>query len=281
MDTIAAMYALVTSPLWMGAVTTWIVVWLAFEGAWYLRRTEKPDPRETATSLVSFAVVGVAQVGLSLLFVPLLAYVWPYRFFTMPMDQVWPWLVAWVVTDFVYYWIHRMLHATRLGWSFHAPHHSIRQITLLDSLRTSWAEQPVGVFAYGIPLVLLGIPPHIAGLYYVLVALYQLVVHTEIDWTLGPLDAVIYTPAAHRSHHATDRVESDNNLGGFFLVFDRLFGTHTPVDRHYRPPEYGVPGESQPETLGAILFGEMGQFWRDVARVPGLWGKLRFAFTRP
>lgn len=281
METVEAMTWLVTSPWWAGGIALWVVCWVGLEGLWYWRGGRSVDVGETATSLASFAVVGVAQVGLSLLFVPLLAFVWPHRLFTMPMDQVWPWLVAWVVTDFVYYWIHRMLHVTRLGWGFHAPHHSIRQITLLDSLRTSWAEQPVGVFAYGIPLVLLGIPPHIAGVFYVFVALYQMVVHTEFDWTLGPLDRVIYTPAAHRSHHATTRPESDRNLGGFFLVFDRLFGTYTPVDRHYRPPAYGLPAETQPEGLSAILFGELLAFARGIREVPGVWPKVRWAFSRP
>src|SRR5262249_1037836 len=154
--------------------------------------------------------------------IPLLWRLWPHRLWTLPMRAVWPWLLAWTVTDFVYYWIHRALHATRIGWSFHAPHHSTRPLTLLDSLRASWGEQPVRVFAYRIPLVLLGVPPPIAGGFYIFVAAFQFIVHTEMNWGLGSLNGIIYTPAAHRSHHSTNRAEADRNYGGFLLIWDRL-----------------------------------------------------------
>jgi sterol desaturase/sphingolipid hydroxylase (fatty acid hydroxylase superfamily) len=225
-------------------------------------------------------VVGVAQVAASGLLIPLLWLVWPYRLQTLDMNSPWPWLLAWTLTDFVYYWIHRLLHATRVGWALHAPHHSIRQLSLLDSLRTSWGEQPVGVIAYGVPLVLLGVPPWIAGGFYLFVALYQFAVHTEMDWSLGPLDAAIYTPAAHRSHHATTWAECDRNYGGFFLLFDRIFGTWTPTTRHDRPPRYGVPGP-QPQGLRAVLFGEMERLWARLRETRGVGPRLRLLLGRP
>ncbi len=268
------------SPEILAGIAAWVLAHLAVEGAWYWRTQRPYDVAEARRSLAAFAVVGVAQVALSGLLLPVLWWVWPHRLQTLAMDTWWHWGLAWVVTDFVYYWIHRGLHATRVGWALHAPHHSIRQVSLLDSLRTSWGEQPVGVIAYGVPLVLLGVPPWIAGGFYLFVALYQFAVHTEIDWTLGPLDALIYTPAAHRSHHATTWEQADRNYGGFFLLFDRLFATWTPTTRHDRPPEYGLPGP-QALSLGDAVFGEMRRLARRLAARRGALQRLRYLLGRP
>jgi sterol desaturase/sphingolipid hydroxylase (fatty acid hydroxylase superfamily) len=215
----------------------------------------------------------------SLALLPLLYAVWPHRFFTLSMESPWHWIGAWVLTDFAYYWIHRGLHVTRLGWAFHAPHHSTRQISLLDSLRASWGEQPVGIVVYGVPLVLLGVPPYIAGIFYFFVALYQFCVHTEMSWSLGPLDGIVYTPAAHRRHHARERGDADRNYGGFFVIFDRLFGTWRPTEPTYRPEAYGLP-DWEPEGVREVAFGELGRLAKGLRATRGLVAKLRYVLTR-
>ncbi len=271
---------LLSAPAVIAGIGLWLFGWLLLEFIWYRRTKRRYDVDEAKRSLTAFAVVGIAQIAVSALLVPVLGWVWPYRLQTLAMDSVWHWAMAWLITDFVYYWIHRGLHVTGVGWSLHAPHHSIVQLSLLDSLRTSWGEQPVGVFAYGIPLVLLGVPPWIAGGFYLFVALYQFAVHTEINWTLGPLDAVIYTPAAHRSHHSTLRSEADRNYGGFFLVFDRIFGTWTPTTSSYRPDAYGLPSAHQASSLFDAVFGEMAEFARGLKQQRGLQAWVRFILTR-
>lgn len=270
---------IVATPALLAGVALWVVGWLAIELVWYRRGGRRYSVDEARTSLATFAIVSVAQVAVSLALLPILFAVWPHRIWTLSMAEPWHWLGAWVITDFAYYWIHRMLHATRIGWAFHAPHHSAKQLSLLDSLRTSWGEQPVGILAYGVPLVLLGVPPYIAGIFYFFVALYQFCVHTEIDWTLGPLDGLVYTPAAHRVHHSRDRAEADRNYGGFLVIFDRLFGTWIPTERRDRPAEYGLP-DWEPEGVRQVAFGPMIRFWRGLRETEGLAAKLRYALTR-
>ena len=109
---------------------------------------------------------------------------------------------------------------------------------------------------YGIPLVLLGVPPYVAALFYGFVSLYQFIVHTEMGWSLGALDGIVYTPAAHRSHHSCERTEADANYGGFFVVFDRLFGTFTPTRPNDRPAVYGLP-DRRASDLADVAFGEL------------------------
>ena len=270
---------LASSPALLVGIGAWVVGWLVIEGLWY-RRTNRPYAVvEARRSLLTFALVSTAQVAVSLALMPLLFAVWPHRLWTLSMLSPWHWIGAWVLTDFAYYWIHRGLHATRIGWALHAPHHSIRQLSLLDSVRTSWGEQPVGIVVYGVPLVLLGVPPYIAGIFYFFVALFQFCVHTEMSWSLGPLDGVVYSPAPHRSHHARERSEADRNYGGFFVLFDRLFGTWNAVPRTYVPEAYGLP-DWEPESVREIAFGEILRFVRGLRETPGLWPKIRYALTR-
>ena len=268
------------SPARVLGCLAWLLGWLALEARWY-RRTRTPwSGRHVALSLQTTAIVGTAQVALSLALAPLLWLAWPRRLWTLSMDSWWHWALAWTVVDFAYYWIHRALHATRLGWALHAPHHSSLQVTMLDSLRMSWGEQPVGVLVYGIPLVLLGVPPYVAALFYGFVSLYQFIVHTEMGWSLGALDGIVYTPAAHRSHHSCERTEADANYGGFFVVFDRLFGTFTPTRPNDRPAVYGLP-DRRASDLADVAFGELRRVAAALRSTPGLVAKLRFALTRP
>lgn len=271
---------LLHNPVLLALIAMWVGGLLSIELAWYQRHRRAYDRAEATRSLQSFALVGIGQVAMTGLLLPVLFWIWPHRLQTLDMRSPMDWAFAWVVTDFVYYWIHRMLHVTRIGWALHAPHHSLRQMSLLDSLRTSWGEQPVGVLAYGVPLVLAGVPPWIAGGFYVFVALYQFAVHTEMDWSLGPFDRVIYTPAAHRLHHATNWPEANSNYGGFFLLWDRAFRTWRPTTPSDRPAEYGLPGP-QPQSLRAVVFGEMEALWARVRALPGLGPRLRLLLGQP
>ena len=271
---------LASSPALLAGIGLWLGGSLLLELVWY-RWTRTPyRGAEVRRSVGAFAVVGTAQILVSLALVPVLWWVWPYRLTTLSMDSIGHWALAWVVVDFIYYWIHRLLHVTRIGWCLHSPHHSMPQVSNLDSLRISWGEQPVGVLAYGIPLVLLGVPPHIAGIFYAFIALYQFAVHTEMSWSLGPLDGIVYTPAAHRVHHSTVREEADRNYGGFFLLFDRLFGTHIPTRRTDRPVAYGLPADRQPGSLREVLFGEVRTMIRGLGEIEGLGPKLRYVLVR-
>lgn len=260
-----------TDPTWaalLPAMMVWVATWFAVERIWVRLHGRATSWSEVRTSLGTFVIVGGLQMAAVFAMTPLLRWVHPYRFATLSMDAAWHWGLACVVTDAAYYGIHRLLHETRLGWAFHAPHHSSRQLTLFEALRTSWGEMPVGVVAYGVPLVLLGVPPEIAGLAYLLVTQWQFILHTEMSWSFGPLDALIYTPAAHRVHHSTDRRACDSNYGGFFIVFDRLFGTWTPSTPTWRPEAYGWPHRVQSGFVD-VVFGEL------IVLSRGVWARAR------
>ena len=47
-----------------------------------------------------------------------------YRFLTLDGKNAWVWLLAGLMNDHGYYWEHRFLHETHIGWAAHQVHHS-------------------------------------------------------------------------------------------------------------------------------------------------------------
>ena len=132
--------------------------------------------------------------------------------------------LAYLAIDFVYYWKHRWLHRSRLGWALHAPHHSSDSLTLLAAIRLGWVQRVVDD-AFFLPLVLLGFDP-LMLLFVILVnEVYPGWCHLGVVGPLRALDGWLNTPENHRAHHALDRATADSNYASTFIVWDRLFGT--------------------------------------------------------
>lgn len=245
------------------------------EAAWYRRRGGYPW-REVRHSLVAclFASLWFALAGTALLPVyALLSRAAPWR---IEVDGSLQWVALVLLVDLGYYWHHRIAHRVRWMWMLHAPHHSVKQLTLLNSLRFSWSEATVGWLFMNVPAVLLGFDPRVVPAVYVLIGAYQYWVHNSVVGRLGPLEWVLVTPAHHRVHHSTEAAHLDRNFGGLLVVFDRLFGTFTDEGRRM-PAGYGLSGR-RVETLADVFFAELRALREDLRRARGLRAKLRVAF---
>lgn len=56
--------------------------------------------------------------------------------------------------DLWFYWTHRWMHATALGWSFHRHHHTVMSPTWKDTYTGHWAEGPVQSLGFCLPWLL-------------------------------------------------------------------------------------------------------------------------------
>ncbi len=149
-------------------------------------------------------------------------------------------LAVFVITDIIQYWLHRALH-TRPLWGFHAIHHSAEDV----DWTTTFRMHPVNFLMYsaGVAMVIgiMGFSP----LTFVIVSPVNFFigafVHSNLNWTLGPLRYVVATPVFHRWHHSNDPAVRDMNFAPTFPVLDLMFGTfHMPLDR--LPSGYGAEG---------------------------------------
>jgi sterol desaturase/sphingolipid hydroxylase (fatty acid hydroxylase superfamily)/uncharacterized membrane protein YhhN len=150
-------------------------------------------------------------------------------------------LLALVLYDFCYYWLHRAGHEVALLWAAHAVHHQSQHYNLSTALRQTSSGALFGWIFY-VPMAVVGVPPMVFGIVALVDLLYQFWVHTEQVGKLGWFDRVFCSPSNHRVHHAMNDLYIDRNYGGILVVWDRLFGTfqeeldHTPCVYGTRTP---------------------------------------------
>lgn len=143
-------------------------------------------------------------------------------------------LLAYIVlSDFLGYWTHRILHS-KFIWDFHAYHHSAKQLTFISGLKGS----PVHYLASMAPntfvsyLVLIDI-----GFFAVMLKI--LIDYASIHFThsnvrvLGGryLEYLFITPRIHFAHHHPNEIYTNANYGFIFSIWDRMFGTFVDPDQ--------------------------------------------------
>lgn len=153
------------------------------------------------------------------------------------MVDAWPAAASWgayfVMTDFLVYWAHRLLH--RPGWwHTHAWHHSPRTLYWASGLRGS----PVHTLLLLAPAAAADVILPVPGIEWVLVGavLFDIVnqhyLHSNIWWPgARHIERVLVTPRYHFVHHSTRPELANSNYGFAFTWWDHLFGTWTDPDR--------------------------------------------------
>jgi sterol desaturase/sphingolipid hydroxylase (fatty acid hydroxylase superfamily) len=248
------------------------------EVAWLRRRGGYPWNQLKAT-LVGGAAASVWFALSVKALEPLYAWLSRHAMFELRLDSFWSWAGLVLLVDLGYYAHHRLAHRVRWMWLLHTPHHSVRQVTLINALRLSWSEATVGWLLMNVPAVLLGFPPQVVPTIYVLIGAYQFWIHCSVVPKLGPLEWLLATPSHHRVHHSTEPQHLDRNFGGLLIVFDRLFGTFASEGE--RPPAaYGLVGRP-PDTLREVFLREVARLRRDTRAAEGWVAKLKIAFGPP
>jgi len=155
-----------------------------------------------------------------------------------------------VVSDFIYYWVHRLAHTVPVLWRFHAVHHSTRHLRWSSALRAHPAEIYLHVVTAA-PLFLVGFPVDALAAFAPLTTVYAILIHTNVNVSLRWLSYALNSPRYHGWHHALDAKDGGVNFGGFFPVFDAIFGTYKLPDR--LPDAFGIDDPDMPEACVAQL----------------------------
>ena len=165
------------------------------------------------------------------------------QYFSLPLMDAshwFTWVLATVLYDLCYYWLHRMGHERTILWAAHVAHHQSEDYNLTTALRQTSTGFLLGWIFY-IPMYLLGIPAEVVVTVGAINLIYQFWVHTEHVPKLGWYEWVFVTPSNHRVHHAQNDIYLDRNYGGIFILWDRLFGTFQE-ELASEPPVYGIRG---------------------------------------
>ncbi|MEU9134130.1 sterol desaturase family protein [Kitasatospora sp. NPDC048540] len=184
--------------------------------------------RDTATSLSIFVVGRIELLLARFIELPLVAIAASFAPFTLPGSAWWVWVAAIILTEFAFYFRHRMNHRIRLLWAGHSVHHSSRHFNLSTAVRLPCLIP--GAFlanVVDVPLALIGIPVWMIFTAHIIILLYQYPLHTErIDRLPRAVEFMFNTPSHHRVHHGANNPYLDKNYGGILIVWDRIFGSY-------------------------------------------------------
>ncbi|MFT4519270.1 MAG: alkylglycerol monooxygenase [Halioglobus sp.] len=199
------------------------------------------------------------------------------EYFSLPlMDAThwFTWVLATVLYDLFYYWLHRLGHERTILWAAHVAHHQSEDYNLTTALRQTSTGFLLG-WVFFIPMFLFGIPAEVFVTVASINLIYQYWVHTEHIPKLGWYEWFFVTPSNHRVHHAQNDVYMDRNYGGLFILWDRLFGTFQE-ELPEEPVVFGIRGPLKswnPVRALTHVYMDMAQdslrtsAWRDKLKV--------------
>lgn len=162
-------------------------------------------------------------------------------------------IAAILLTDFIYYWQHRMSHTNRWLWFFHEVHHSSKFFNFTTSFRLHWLGKSIAPI-YFAPLILIGFAPEQVGMFFVFNLFYQFILHTQLIGKIPLVEGILNTPSAHRVHHARNKDYFNKNFGGIFMVWDRMFGTY---QAEFETPKFGTLGRFESNNPFTVQFHKL------------------------
>ncbi len=212
-------------------------------------------------------------------FIPFVLYLGiydAYRFFEMPNHWL-VWIIAFVLYDFTYYWVHRFGHEMNVMWAAHVVHHSSEEYNLTTALRQTSTSFLSTLFY--IPMALMGFDPLMLLTVGSLNLIYQFWVHTRHIGKLGWFEWFFITPSNHRVHHAQNPIYIDKNYGGVFILWDRLFGTFQE-ELDEEPVVFGITGAVSSWNPFWANIQVYKQLWSDAYLTRNWWHKITIWFRR-
>jgi ornithine lipid hydroxylase len=247
----SAVWAMPLIVLGVGVLTVLLERLLPFEPDW------RADRRTGLTDLSYLALTSLfARAGEVL--------AWTLALFlvgTMPSMPLWPteWPVvaqvflAFAIGDFLPYLYHRASHESGgFLWRIHAIHHAPERMYALNFARFHPINALVTASLTLLPLAVLGAEPSVIFIAGVLHNVHGILSHANVDFRLGPLNAVFSMAELHRWHHARDPRLANGNYGATVLIWDWLFGTRRDPGRRVAADGIGLwSGSAVPERMSA------------------------------
>jgi sterol desaturase/sphingolipid hydroxylase (fatty acid hydroxylase superfamily) len=247
------------------------------ELGWDMASKTRRKISETFANLMvaaGYSITGLLFTGTALI----IAYIilQPYALFQIEMDTT-GWILAILLADLTYYWMHRLEHEIRMLWAYHVVHHSSPEFDLTTAYRLSWVE---GLFEwlFLVPMLLVGFDAITVFVAISVVVSYQTWIHTQKIHTLGVLDYLFNTPSVHRVHHGSNDKYLDKNYGGILMLWDHLFSTYQAEEEAV---VFGVTEPIKSINPLVINFHEYGAILRDCVRAKNWGERLSYIFRHP
>jgi sterol desaturase/sphingolipid hydroxylase (fatty acid hydroxylase superfamily) len=169
-------------------------------------------------------------------------------------------LIYVIVSDFFLYWSHRIFHRTAL-WRFHAIHHSAEEVDWTTAYRFHPINLWLGPFLVTAIMLYAGVPPAVLLFLVPFDTATAAFVHSNLNWTFGPLRYVLASPIFHRWHHTPLEEVGNRNFGALLSLWDVVFGTFC-MPQGQLPSRYGINDSHFPQGF----IGQLVEPFRHVRR---------------
>jgi alkylglycerol monooxygenase len=199
-----------------------------------------------------------------------------FAFFTLQRNWMY-WIGLFLLTDFAYYWAHRMSHEINLFWGGHVVHHQSEEYNLSVALRQS-SFQVVWTFAFSLPIALLGFNTLDFALISALNTLYQFWIHTETINKMGWFEYIFNTPSHHRVHHGRNPKYIDKNHAGSLIIWDKMFGTFQAEEER---PTYGITKPINSWNPIWANFSHYAEMAKEIKTIPVWSDRVKYLFKKP
>ncbi|MFT4094281.1 MAG: sterol desaturase family protein [Niabella sp.] len=232
----------------------------------HFRKQETYSVKDTVQNIYLMLLNGGIDLLFRAIYIGMILFFFYDHRITEPIGTSWIyWTILLLSEDFVYYWLHRIDHESRIFWATHFTHHSSSKFNLTVGFRSSVFE-PLYRFVYFIPLAWLGFNPLDIAFIYSVTQIWGILVHTEKVNKMGFLEHILVTPSHHRVHHSSNPKYLDKNMGMFLIIWDKLFGTfqeELPAAA-YQPIKYGLTKPIEKENAVTIVFHEWSNIYKDL-----------------
>lgn len=178
-----------------------------------------------------------------------------------PGHGIWPrgwpmWaqvLLAVVAAEFGLYWGHHIAHKWKPLWRFHAIHHSVKRLWVVNTGRFHFVDSVKSIVLGMAIMVALGAPMEVVTWFSAITAYVGILTHCNVEMRFGWLSVVFNTPELHRWHHSKDLREGDKNFGENIMLWDWVFGTWFNEKR--RPPvDIGIKDDMPPRFRDQLVW---------------------------
>ncbi|HMC00578.1 MAG TPA: sterol desaturase family protein [Flavobacteriaceae bacterium] len=153
-------------------------------------------------------------------------------------------LIFFLVSDFVQWNTHRLLHRVPFLWNFHKVHHSVKEMGFAAQFRYHWMEPVVYKSIQYIPLAIIGNynAQDVAIVYFFAILIGHLN-HSNLGWDYGIFKYVLNNPKMHIWHHSKKLPERFGvNFGLTLSIWDYLFKTNY-IPKNGRDIELGFEND--------------------------------------
>jgi sterol desaturase/sphingolipid hydroxylase (fatty acid hydroxylase superfamily) len=214
--------SLATLPLLLGAAALEVVY--PYHDPWSVRPGQKHLLRDFASTLIMVPIV-MRFCDAILRPIDFAAALWP---------RAWPvaaqLVLAILVAELAFYWIHRLSHHKKVLWRFHGVHHSITEVHWLNSGYLHVVDAFLNFFFYFMPLRFLGVPDDVFGWFLMTTMCTGTLEHANFRYDSGPIKYLFNTAELHRLHHSVHADVSQKNFGKITCLWDLVFGTFLMSD---------------------------------------------------